>query len=365
MRLKNLKSGLVWLLVAAITTVSLEYFLDLTRIASPLLKYYDEDFGSLNRSDIKYFKCKEGLYVGSTNYDGRFRESFPKRKSSKRVLRVGLIGDSFVEGIDVFSANHFGTLMEKQLSDRLQTPVEILNFGRGNCTLHASAYYFENYIKTNYDLDIILYFTEGRDIYEINDYPSTTYSLSDDTLVPNYGWKSSSQYKLHSMIKNKMGLKNYDDLSLFSLTYRSKSSIETRGISRLSFGKFAGEVNGQTYSTEVRENDPVSKLSQALYKKVHSYDKGSVIYVVRSRPLSAPQQLVHMKEQQYPFIRLRDTFEGFNIKNTTTNAYYFEVTDSYGGHWNHEGHKAVSHFLSNYIMNNIQEFNMPNYNGPR
>src|SRR4051812_35676489 len=110
-----MKNIFLFLLSFITTAICIEAFLKLSRITPPTLKYYNSTYGSLNRPNIDYFKSVEGLYVGKSNYDGRFRENYGKRKTDKKTLRIVLIGDSFVEGIDVFSNNHFAGYIENIL----------------------------------------------------------------------------------------------------------------------------------------------------------------------------------------------------------------------------------------------------------
>jgi hypothetical protein len=353
---------IILIVTLALTTFAMELFLRKSRIASPILKYYNETFGSLNRSNIDYYKTKEGLYIGNTNYDGRFGENYPKRKEKKSTLRIGLIGDSFVEGIDVFSRNHFSKVIEQRLSKHYSTDVQVLNFGRGNCTLHASSYYFENYIKEEYDLDIILYFAEGRDIFEVNEYPSTTYTLNDeDSLVPSYEWSEATQFKMHKKISEFDITHGYDQLSLFSLFFRAMSGVRMRGFNKLTFGKFAGEIETQDYNFSELPDVQISNLSAKIIQKLYPYNLGKMFFVVRGFPIDASALKSYFDSQNIEYFDLIDTFDGYNIRNTDINAYYFEASQSYGGHWNHRGHRAVGHYLSDRIIQKVEISELPNF----
>lgn len=357
----------IFLFVATllITVLVMEVYLRYTRITPPTVKYYDKNFGSLNRPNIDYFKSVEGYYVGPTNYDGRFRENYPKRKQDKKTLRVLLIGDSFVEGIDVLSRNHFATYMENIIGKKLGRKVEVLDFGRGNCTLHASSYYFENYISHNYDADIILYFTEYRDIFNFNNYPSTIYTFDSDSaqnLTAGYYWKEAPEYKLHEKLISIPVLAEYDNSAYFRLAYRAKAGIGMRGFPNITLGKFYGMRKEQDYKYTNFGDTAISALTKKLYDTVYQYNKGQVLYVVRNMPFDAGIIMDYLKEKEYKFINLDDTVDHqYNIRNTNINAYYFRATKAYGGHWNNDGHKAVGTFLSNFILKNLNNFKMPGY----
>ena len=358
-----MKKVLIFLFVFGLTSIGIEFFLKLTRITPPTLKYYNPVYGSLNRPNISYFKSTEGLYIGNTNYDGRFRENYPKRKADKKTLRILLIGDSFVEGIDVFSSNHFANFVEELLGKKLGRKVEVLDFGRGNCTIQASSYYFNDYIAKEYDGDIVLYFTEGRDIYRAGPkgYPSTSYQIdSNENLFVGYGWKQSWEYLFHKRLSSYAVLKHYDNSAYFRLFYRAFARIKLNGIPLLTFGKFVGQPLEQDY-TGGDNADSLSSFTAKVYDTVYKYNAGQVVYVVRNKPVNAPCIINYMDQKSYNYINLSDTFTDFNIKNTKINAYYFKATNAYGGHWNNDGHRAVGIYLANKIYRSLGNYKMPNY----
>lgn len=360
-----MKKAFIFLSIFFVTSLCVEAFLKLTRITPPTLKAYTPVYGSLNRPYIDYFKSVEGLYIGKTNYDGRFRENYPKRKGDKKTLRIVLVGDSFVEGIDVFSSNHFASYVEKLLSNKLHRKVEVLNFGRGNCTIQASSYYFNEYISKEYDADIVLYFTEGRDIQNqgpgSTGYPSTCYFLdSNNTLGVGYGWKDTWEYKIHKRLSDNAVTQYYDNSAYFRLFYRAFARIKINGFPLLTFGKFVGQPKEQDY-TGGDLLDSLSPFTRKVYDTLHSYNKGQVVFIVRNKPVNAPCIINYYTQKGYNYINLSDTFDNFNIKNTNINAYFFKASNAYGGHWNNDGHKAVGIFLANRLYRNMNDYYMPNY----
>lgn len=357
-----MKNILLFIGTTLITLIFFEIFLKGTRITPPTAKYFNEIFGALNRPNIDYMKCKEGLYLGKTNYDGRFRENYSMRKKDKKTLRIGLIGDSFVEGIDVFSRDHFAQIMEDKLKKQLHCNVEILDFGRGNCTITNSSFYFVNHIIPNYDLDLILYFTEYRDIFVETGYPSASYILNDSTgvLETSNSWRKTPEYSIHKKLTALPVLKYYEDIAFTRLAYRTYSGVKQMGFALQTFGKFVGEPSFQTYQYEKKEGE-VSATTKKVFEKIMQYSNGQVLFVVRHLPFDAQVVQDYFEEKRYPYIDLRDTFAQQLIKGTQTNAHFFKTTQSFGGHWNHEGHIAVGNFLANRVYQNLGQYKMPNY----
>ncbi|MGB4773099.1 MAG: hypothetical protein WBP58_16675 [Chitinophagaceae bacterium] len=351
MRLKNIAFAVVLFLL---TVVIVDRFMNYARVTPPILKYYHKEYGALNVPDIEYLKSKEGLYLGKTNYDGRFRENYPKRRQDSTAYRIILVGDSFVEGIDVMSRNHFAVHMENIMSKHLGRKVEVLNFGRGNCTLQPSAYYYVDYIRKEYDADLVLFFTEARDIVEVSDYPSTAYVFNKQTgvLEASRNWQNSGDYQLVQKLEDMKLLGFLNASGWFRLAYRAKAGLGAYGFYPKVFGKFYGEVGTQTYDRDPL-NMPISETTKAIYDTLEKVEGPQLWFVLRNFPLESVRLKHYLDSMQYRVIDLADTLDVKTIKGTKDDAYYFKTTGLYGGHWNHLGHKAVGHFLSNRILKEI------------
>jgi hypothetical protein len=354
-----MKKVFLFILGAVLSLLFFELYLRYARITPPVLKFFNNEFGSLNRTNIRYMKSVEGYFVGNTNYAGRFRENFSPLKNSKEILRILLIGDSFVEGIDVLSANHFAARLESELASKFNRKVEILNFGRGNCTLYASSYYYINHIVKEYDADMVLYFTEQRDIIGQDNYPSTTFSLdSNNSLKPDFSWRNRFDYKIDLKLKS-LGFLSYYEKSVYSsLIYRAFAGKNMYTLLSTTFGKFVGELPEQDYNPKNSEFS-ISNLSEAIYDTLPKANPNSkFIYVVRNFPVNSDQLVSYLNEKKYNMIDLSDTLNSFYIKGTNTNVYYFKATNTYGGHWNHEGHKVVATFLANRIFRTFSNYRL-------
>jgi hypothetical protein len=343
------------LLVMLITAFVLDRYLNLTRITPPVLKYYNSKYGALNTPNINYMKSREGLFLGTTNYDGRFRENYPKRKTDSNTLRIILIGDSFVEGIDVYGRNHFAAIIEELVSKELNRKVEVLNFGKGNCTLQPSAYYYMDYIKKEYDADLTLFFTEVRDLVSGTDFPSTAYDYDEKTghLYINDSWTQSTDYKLTQKLDEFHLLKPLNESGFFRLAYRTRGGLEMYGFLPRVFGKFYGEIPPQTYEHSI-VNSEMSKSSELVFDTLAKEKSPPVIFVVRNFPFESTFLENYMGLKKYNYISLKDTLDFKIIRNTNDDAYFFKTTGLYGGHWNHLGHKAVGNFLANRIVGIIR-----------
>ena len=355
----NIKKYGVGVIIALVTLFAVDRFLNVTRITPPILKYYNEEYGALNVPNIKYLKSREGFFLGETNYDGRFRENYPKRKTDSNTLRIILVGDSFVEGIDVLARNHFAAYMERLISAQLNRKVEVLDFGRGNCTLQPSSYYYLNYIKKEYDIDLVLFFTEARDLQPVADYPSTAfvYDSTVDNLVVSKSWKESQEFKAVTKMESLGLLGVLNNSGLFRLAYRARSGISMYGFLPKVLGKFYGERATQTYE-RMETKQELSRTSAHIFDTLSKQTDPPVWFVLRNFPLESRQLEDFMGSMHYNFFDLKDTLDFKIIRNTKDDAYYFKTTNLYGGHWNHLGHKAVGYFLSNKLVQGIKSGNI-------
>ncbi len=360
-----MKNFLLFIFSLLVTLVCLDIFLKQTRITAPTIKYYDEKYGSLNRANMKYFKSVEGLFFGNTNYDGRFRENYAPRKSDKRTLRILLLGDSFAEGIDVFPKNHFAQIVEDSLGKKLGRKVEVINYGKGNSTIHSSSYFFLNYLSKKYDVDLVFIFADGRDLYNMpykTSLPSTCYVMdSNNHLIVSDYWKQSPEYRISVKLANTPVLKYYEDLAYFRLLYRAYARVKINGFGAQTLGKLwaAPKLQSEKNYTYNIANEEICPLTQKLYDTMYSYDKAQVVFILRNKPINAPVILEYVKSKNYQYINLADTFDNFNIKGTKIDAYYFKATNTYGGHWNNEGHEAVGNYLVHQIYKNFENYKMP------
>jgi hypothetical protein len=344
--------GIIGPVIALILTVFfLDRYLNWTRITPPILRYYNEKFGALNVPNLKYLKVKESLFLGETNYDGRFRENYPKRRADPGTLRIILIGDSFVEGIDVLSRNHFASHMERLLGEGLGRKVEVLNFGRGNCTLQSSSYYYLNHIKKEYDADLVLYFTESRDLEEVTNYPSTSflYDSARGDIAESTLWKEATDYKLTAKLQEMGIMSGLNASGWFRLLYRARSGIQMYGFLPKVLGKFYGEIPSQSYERKEVEVS-LSKTSERIFDTLRKETNPPVWFVLRNFPFESTRLAGYMANTGFNYIDLSDTLDFKVIKGTNDDAYFFKTTGTYGGHWNHLGHIAIGHFLSNRLL---------------
>lgn len=97
---------------------------------------------------------KEGFSSLTINHWGMQNDPVQEAKATG-VLRVAVFGDSFVEALQVPRPENYCSLLEKDLSAKLQRPVQVLNFGVSNYSV-AQDYLRYKTLARRFNPDIVV-----------------------------------------------------------------------------------------------------------------------------------------------------------------------------------------------------------------
>ncbi len=347
---------------------ALELFLKYAGVSAPVLSYFHEDLGTFPRPNLKYIKFKEGFFLGESNSHSRFGENFLKQKPAD-AFRIGLVGDSYVEGLDVLSRHHFRKILEDDLHSRTGRRIEVLNFGRGNSTLPFTAYMLMNY-ALDYELDLVLFFVEGRDRDPQPWSGRTGYELRDGELVVNADWRQSSKYGLFKWLSGKPVLNRIFDLSTLGLVNRVVNNIQHRSFSWILLDKFHPFIfsdanrraDGRKIPSEQRKHVSVVEASERIVRKLVARGKQGapeILFVIRPLPSGpAPELEPFLVAMDADYLDLGEIFVGGVgdiLLESGIDAKYFKASGASGGHWNHAGHRAVGRYLASRVSDRLSE----------
>ncbi len=145
---------------------------------------------------------------------------FTKEKS-KGTIRIGIFGDSFVQGIEAEHGFDFPSFLQKQFKDNGYTNVEVLNFGVHSYGVHQ-AFLLWKFIGKSYDLDYTIFmpleFHRQRDrsfIFLYNNFAPihARYILVNDSLelLPVIGETREEAGAIYNSILPPWNYIRYDD----------------------------------------------------------------------------------------------------------------------------------------------------------
>lgn len=152
-----LQKGFLMLLTVALCIVALEGIFYLARVGEADHLKPDAYIGFKPIEGKRITQRKEGFSTFTINSWGMQNDQVPLAKP-RGTIRIAVFGDSFVEAMQVPRAENYCSLLEKQLTARLNRPVQVLNFGVSNYSLAQDYLRYKTLAKKfQPDLAIIAY----------------------------------------------------------------------------------------------------------------------------------------------------------------------------------------------------------------
>ena len=146
-----------------ITLAIIELFIRMANISMVSSTEFYDDIGRGTRKNLKYLYFNEGFGIGKFNKYRYIGEANPPDKADD-IIRIALMGDSYVESFQVFERDYFGNIAESILNkEYLNIDFEFLNFGRSGFDI-ASIYAYQKIFVENFNPDIILYMISNDDL---------------------------------------------------------------------------------------------------------------------------------------------------------------------------------------------------------
>jgi hypothetical protein len=360
------------------------------------IEHPDVDF-SLRPGSSGWF-TREGESFVSINNIGS-NDSKNRFNKSSDVLRIAVIGDSYVEALQVPTTKSFWYLLEEQLSNtcpRLDKKYEIVPLG-------VSGHGPVQYLKTlqtrakdlNVDFNIVL-FTPGNDIRNSSpqlELGSSRYSLiskrsfisieADDRLIIKEYKNSSMLLKIYRNIitenANLIEKSNFLKLSIEFATRLKNwntSRINNKDSSDPIFDESAIYLPDNRLTKSWKDAKLLTKKSVELIGKYS--EKSPVFAVIGTSPtqvtpnskevesllgnlkvpdLKEPNRFFSnlFKENQIEYLDLLKY-----IKINENEEGLHGVAPYWGGHWNSKGHKLVSNVLSQELCPIISKLKIEN-----
>ena len=175
------------------TLIVIELFMQNAGVGNLSISENDSLNGQALKKSTRLIKFNEGFYIGQTNKYGYYGPDYDTIKD-KETLRIALIGDSYVEGHQVFDRNHFRFLLEKKLKDSLNRKVEVLNFGMSGFNLNDNYCYYNNFVKS-FNPNLTLLFVSDEDLTsKSNNMRRPIARYENNELIIDYSFKNSKEF---------------------------------------------------------------------------------------------------------------------------------------------------------------------------
>lgn len=290
----------------------------------------------------RLFEINEGLYIGEINKYGYLGPAYPPVKADN-TIRIALMGDSYVEGFQLFDRYHFRNLMEKKLNTEISKSVEVLNFGRSGFDFFSMYAYYKEF-ASRFSPDIVMFFIGQHDFYE--SYAEwVTLDSSDNTPDIDIEQKNlKAKGWTNNLFKGRFVLP--------PLLFKCGVLIQADQTNEILFGKYYSAINGME-SEESLSNDS-RQINMRLFNGIlddlsfkNNYDSKPLVFFVLHDELPGVVNEKLSELSSFVF-DLKSKLKKY--KQAGHKLDYWKATLK-TGHWNHEGHQIIADFLTKRLMN--------------
>ena len=316
-----------------------DLFVGNARIVDASLGQYYNDIGKGLPANQETVLFTEGFGIFNTNSSRFAGREIDTNKTNH--INIALIGDSFVEGFQIFQRHHFANIIEKNLSKRFEGyTFEVQNFGRAGFNLSHN-YAYQRLLVDQYKPELILYFVSNGDLHLeklARLYPYV--KEENDSLV------ASVEFDKEEVIRYIYVQDILAKSKLLNMLKNAKHAMEKRPVGSILLGK--------VYDWFVDEKPPVEfdenyKPMPIVSKILNNLDS-NVIIINRDY---TPFYKVFEDEINSLGITLWDSSKFMDsLYSVGIDPYYWKVTKT-NGHWNQKMHVDMGNYLSDRLIQRI------------
>ena len=340
------------LIFRTVIPASAEPFFNLYKYDNFTIGKYSDQNGS---EGIKTYgvlaKAKSKWHINNHGWNSNIDYSFENNDTNK--LRIALIGDGYVEALNIDTKKNIGSLLNQELPKDFET----YTFGMSDASF-SQYMNLGRYVKKYYTPDIIIFFVNENDFYQsfVNNGKSKNLSLAVDVhgkiieYQPKYS-EIENKYKL--VKKSALGRYLYYNLNITSI-FSADKIITDDNISReqkqfsinpaMSYSERSITLYSNYILKEIKESFPNEK---AII--VYTGDLKSI-----SNDLEAGSRSVLIDN----ILKLNTTeldIDYINAANVFIEKYNkngIELKSNYNYYWNSYAHEILLDTLNGFILNN-------------
>jgi hypothetical protein len=330
----------VFFLATISTFLLIELYLSSTHIVDPAYNEMYSDIGRGRRANFEYIMFNEGFTIGKFNKNRYLGPNYPKEKTDS-IYRIALIGDSFVEGFQLFDRNHIRSIIEKKLNKHTNKKIEVLNFGRSGFDI-GDMYAYERCMINKFQPDLKLYILSESDLQvKYSDPLMVKTKLSGDSLIidKSYPIGYLKQYKLVKPILQQS--------SFLNMINNGRKQAKLTGVLPKILGKLY--ISSGTPKKSAHDNHPelnTNDTPDIVKKIVQQLNPQNTIIINRDLNGLSPGFLAEVNTRGIKFIDVKDTL--IKLKKQGIDPFYWKATKK-TGHLNHEAHQVIASQIAHEI----------------
>ena len=307
----------------------------------------DPKIGEVYLPNTEAAEFFEGYYMGKIN-EYRYLGEVSHIRTQPDEIMIGMLGDSYVAGMELFERHHFKTVMEAQLNTVAKRKFRFTNFGKDGVNFIGIYNYYRQY-ASQYDMDYYLFFFNWENFWDDEREFTPQYELVDGELVMTTHFTETEAYKMYDR------LRPLTKSSLVFLAYKCRAIVRNGLAGKVIFGKFYPSPPPDT-------RDPVEKRKEEQYRYELTETKRKilselaknekVIIVIEDKIPDEIDQVI--REFGFRTIYLDGVIE--DLKAQGLDPYFWKVTGK-KGHWNAPTHRVMGKYMAEKLREILENEN--------
>lgn len=336
----KLINSVKFLIFVLLTILFFEIYFRATEIILPSYVYDDKELGRTHKPNaLVNLVGAEGFYMGKINKYGYPGKGYPPNKE-QGALRIVLIGDSYVEGFQLFERHHFARLIENDLSKILRKKVEVLNFGTGGADFRGMFLRYSKFAK-KFNPDLTLFFIKREDLLEKDAIPMPEPVLTSDSLYYKF---DNNNLSAENLRKRFAFIRNFSVGNLFKEVFEViyTGRFPEALLEKIYFLFQDGNKKGNKFEQNQDKFFSFNKRICELIEKENKSTNKIFLVEVEDLPLNYEQLF---RTKNIPVIKLNDELK----KYSKYELKYWKASGKFG-HWNQKAHIIISNYFNKYLL---------------
>jgi hypothetical protein len=332
------------------TMIMFEFFCRASGSGTPAQTTVDEDLGVVWKAGSDLLCLNEGFRIGRINEYGYLGPAYPPEKPDG-VIRIALMGDSYVVGRHLFDRHHFRNVLEEKLNESCSEKVQVLNLGLLAANFERMYIYHEMFAQ-KFAPDYVVYLLGTHNLNRKKMEIGPKLAVKDGSLVVDYSFRTSTRYK----IRKKLAFLR--ESGICSLIRRARALHIGGESPRILLGKF-GELLCPEPAVAMGKDmeqieDPSRKdLNRAILRSLAEMNsRGSPRIIIVCRD-GLPEDFIECIKKSG--IAYFDPGPELNkLARSGIDPHYWKGSQA-TGHWNQYAHRVVGEFLAEKMRPLIEE----------